>query len=135
VAPHPRYGRLDFGLYRWGSAWHARPAAMRSFVVRRGRVVVVRPVPVWSCAPAPSGVAGAIRIRSGNTTLALALGKSDPEYGCPFCGRSFASYGRWKSHARGCGEDEVHGRVAFESWDEDDLAYFRARLELSGVTG
>lgn len=133
--PHPRYGRVNFGLYRRGSAWYACPTTRSPFVTRRARVIVVRPVPVWACAPSRSGVAASILFRDGNTSLALAFADRDPQFGCSLCGENFGSYGRWERHSRGCAGGEFRGAVVFESWDDEDLDYFRARLETSGLSG
>lgn len=132
---HPRYGHVRFGMYRRGHGWYARPTVMGTFVTRRARVIVVRPVPVWACAPSRSGVAASIRFRDGNTSLALHIADHDPRFGCSLCGESFDSYGRWERHSRACARDDFRGALAFESWDDDDLEYFRAQLELSGFNG
>ena len=135
VQAHPQFGRVDFGVYRRGTVWIARPAAPRAFVGRRGRVTVVRPVPIWSWAPARRGVSVNVHFRNDDACGAVRYSNLEPQYGCPFCDAGFASYGTWERHARGCSGGHVHGRVAFETWDAGDLDYFYARLELSRVFG
>ncbi len=132
---HPWYGRVDFGLYRHGRVWIARPAAVRPFVTRRARVVVVRPVPMWTWAPVRPGIAGSLCVRDGNTSAAFAWADATPAYGCAFCGESFDDYGDWEEHSAGCAHDEFDGQVSFESWGQEDLDYFRLRLQVSGLLG
>ena len=132
---HPQFGRVDIGLYRRGSVWIARPAAPRAFVVRRGRVTIVRPVPIWNGIPAHRRVSVDVRYRSDDDCAAFNYWRLTPDYGCAFCEESFPSYGDWERHSRGCAHDEIRGRASFQSWDADDLDYFQAQLEVSHVFG
>lgn len=131
---HPQFGRVDFGVYRRGAVWVARPASSRAFIVRRGRVTVIQPVPVWSWTPRRASSVN-VRFRSGDACGDLHYSSVTPQYGCAFCDAAFASYGSWERHARGCSSGHVHGRLAFQAWDAGDLDYFYARLEISRVFG
>lgn len=135
VQAHPQFGRVDFGVYRRGTVWVARPAAPRAFIVPRGRITVIRPVPIWTWVPARRGVSVNVRYQSHDVCGDLSYARLTPQYGCAFCDAGFTSYRAWERHARGCAGGHVHGRLAFESWDDGDLDYFRARLEVSKVFG
>lgn len=135
VQAHPQFGRVDFGVYRRGAVWIARPAYPRAFVVPRGRVTVIRPVPVWAWSPARHDGWGHSGYPSGDACGVVEVAHLAPQYGCSFCDASFASYRAWKRHAYGCADGHVHGRLAFEMWGDGDLDYFRARLEVSKVFG
>ena len=135
VQAHPQFGRVDFGVYRRGAVWMARPAAPRAFIVPRGRITVIQPVPIWAWTPVRSGVSVNVRYRSDDVCGDVHFSRLTPQYGCAFCDAGFASYRAWERHARGCARGHVHGRLAFETWDNGDLDYFRARLEVSKVFG
>jgi hypothetical protein len=98
-----------------------RPARADCFMVRRARVVWVRPVPCWRAAYEP-GLTVRAGIDLGAMRLGVAFGRGEPLYGCNFCAAQFAAYGAWESHVRGC----AHERVVCERWDEADLEGFRA---------
>ena len=97
-----------------------RPARAECFVVRRARVVRVRPVPYWPAAYG-SGLTVGAGIDLGAVRLGLAFRRAEPLYGCNFCDAHFAAYGAWESHVRGCAPE----RVVCERWDEADLEGFR----------
>lgn len=98
-----------------------RPARAECFVVRRARVVRVRPVPYWPADYAPGLTVGA-GIDLGTVRLGLAFRSAEPFYGCNYCAAHFAAYGAWESHVRGCAPE----RVVCERWNEADLEGFHA---------
>jgi hypothetical protein len=117
-----RYGRIRYVTVRHEHALILRPAYEERFMVRRHRVIVVRPTPYWSVPYRPLASA-VIGVRTRNVQFDVAFNDRRPQYGCNFCDAYFPTYERWSQHVQACSHRPAY-EVVCERWDEDDLDYF-----------